>query len=312
MRRFRVTEDSMLPTLRPGDEIVATDSRPARTGDLVVFLHPHREDFWMVKRVVPPPEPIDDEEAWVASDNPDATLADSRTLGPLPAESLMPVVTRLDTNTFAEACQLLAAEDPALAAAMERHGMPQYWRRQPGLPTLVWLILEQQVSLASGLATYRRLGEAAAGVTPEGIAKLGVNGMRAIGVTRQKAGYLAELAEKVLAGEADLNSLDGLPYSEARERLLALRGVGPWTADTYLLAAHGHPDVFPVGDRALQVGAAEVLGITSVSDPEELEILGEPWRPVRAAAARIIWHAYLAARGKAEPVDPVHGTPGTA
>ena len=169
------------------------------------------------------------------------------------------------------------------------------------------MILEQQVSLASGLAAYRRLGEALGEVSAQGIAALGVEGLRALGITRQKAAYLVELSEKILSVEVELDALGELPYAEAREKLLVLRGVGPWTADTYLLSSAGQVDVFPAGDRALQVGAAEVLGLASPPKPEELEILAEPWRPVRAVAARIIWHAYLSARGKAEPVDPVHG-----
>ncbi|MFQ5522001.1 MAG: hypothetical protein ACE5F5_00280 [Acidimicrobiia bacterium] len=312
MRRFRVAEQSMLPTLRPGEEIVATDSRPARPGDLVVFSHPDRNHFWMVKRMVSPREPLEQGLAWVVSDNPEVTRADSRTLGPVPLASLMPVVTRLDEGTFVEACRLLEAEDQALAKALEVYGIPEFWRRREGLPTLVWLILEQQVSLASGLATYRRLGEALGEMTAEALAGLDVDGLRALGITRQKAAYLVELAGGVIRGEVDPDSWGKLSYPEARERLLALRGVGPWTADTYLLSVAGHPDVFPTGDRALQVGTAEVMGLSSVPDVEELEILSQPWRPVRAVAARIIWHAYLAARGKAEPADPVHGPSKTA
>jgi DNA-3-methyladenine glycosylase II len=83
-----------------------------------------------------------------------------------------------------------------------------------------------------------------------------------------------------------------------------VKGIGPWTADAYLLSALGFPDVFPVGDRALQVGTGEVLGMSSVPDEEELEIVSAPWRPIRAAAARVIWHAYLKRRGRVEPLDP--------
>ena len=98
-----------------------------------------------------------------------------------------------------------------------------------------------------------------------------------------------------------------LPLSEARHTLLGVKGIGPWTADVYLLSALRFPDVFPLGDRALQVGTGEVLDMITVPDRDELELLSLPWRPIRAAAARIIWHAYLATRGRVEPPDPTGG-----
>jgi len=88
---------------------------------------------------------------------------------------------------------------------------------------------------------------------------------------------------------------------------VAIKGIGPWTADAYLLSALRLPDVFPVGDRALQVGVMEALGLGAIPSPEELEILSAPWRPVRAVAARLIWHRYLASRGRVEPPDPLFG-----
>ena len=294
----------MRPTLVPGDEVVATDSRQSSIGDVVVFPHPGREDFWMVKRRVSPPDSLGPGLAWVMSDNLSVTRADSRSLGPLPVESLMPVVDRLDAVTFAEACVLLASEDPALAAVVERHGVPEFWQRTPGFANLVLLILEQQVSLESGAAVYRRLLESAGGVTPEAILDLGGEGVMASGVTRQKTGYILDLAQAILDEVLDLDALSTADRDTAREVLLGLRGVGPWTADVYLLSALAHPDMFPVGDRALQVGTAEVLGMTSIPDPGQLEILSQPWRPVRAVAARLLWHAYLTTRGRVEPITP--------
>ena len=300
MRRFRVAEDSMRPTLQPSDEIVATDSLAPAVGDIVIFPHPDRHDFWMVKRMVVPPQPIGNDHAWVVSDNPEVTRADSRTLGPVPNADLMTMVKHLDATTFVEACELFAGEDETLAGVIDRHGVPDFWHRAPGLQTLVLLILEQQVSLESGAAMYRRLEEATGGVTSLSISGLGIEGLRSIGVTRQKADYLISLAE----GTFDVDTIADFPLHEARDALLSLRGVGPWTADAYLLSALRHPDIFPLGDRALQVGVGEVLGMRRAPDEDELELLSEPWRPIRAAAARLIWHAYLSARGRVEPPDP--------
>lgn len=304
MRRFEIAQDSMQPNLTPGDEVVAVDSREPSIGDVVVFPHPGRSEFWMVKRVAEPPKPIDPGQVWVMSDNAGATRADSRSLGPLPKASMWTVIDRLDPSSFAEACALLAAEDESLGSIVEEHGVPEFWAREPGFPTLVWLILEQQVSLESGAAMYRRLHEAAGSVTPRAILGLGDDSLRSLGVTRQKSGYLLDLAASVLSGELDVGRLGRVTEAEARAILTSIRGIGPWTADAYLLSAVRHADVFPVGDRALQVGTAEALGMSSVPEPEELELLAQPWKPIRAAAARIIWHGYLARRDRVEPVDP--------
>lgn len=307
MRRFEIAQESMLPNLRPGQEIVAVDTREPQIGDVVVFEHPKRDDFWVVKRLAEPPHRIGDDEAWVLSDNTEATRADSRTIGPVPRSSLWTAVDHLDPATFAEACELLASEDESLATVLDRHGPPVFWERQPGLPTLVWLILEQQVSLESGAEMYRRVHGATGSITAESIIELGTDRLRGIGVTRQKTSYLLSLAEAIVRGELALDDLEELGEAEARKRLLALHGIGRWTADAYLLSALRFPDVFPVGDRALQVGVGETLGMESTPDEEQLEILSRPWRPVRAAAARIIWHGYLSDRGRIEPTDPTVG-----
>lgn len=291
----------MLPSLRPGDEFVATSSRPARIGDIVALPHPNRSDFWLVKRRVTPPQPLPDDLAWVASDNTGVAAVDSRAFGPVPASSLLPRVERLDPVVFAEAVELLASEDESLQAVVEEHGVPELWTRPPGFATLALLVLEQQVSLESGAAVFRRLSAAAGGITPEKLLALGEEGIRSAGVTRQKAGYLVELAERVGTGDLDLEALEREPEDRAREILLSCRGIGPWTADVYLLSALRHLDVFPVGDRALQVGTGEVLGLAEPPSPDDLEFLSQPWRPVRAVAARLIWHAYLARRGRSEP-----------
>lgn len=309
MRRFEIAQDSMLPNLRPGDEVVAIDSRSPEVGDVVVFPHPRRDDFWLVKRMAVPPREIGDDEAWVLSDNPAPTRADSRTLGPIDRRSLWKVVERLDPDSFGEACRLLAEEDEDLAAILETHGLPEFWERRPGFQTLVLLILEQQVSLESGAAMYRRLKTALDGVDAKAIDGFGEEGLRSIGVTRQKTGYLLDIARMDLSGELSLGSLDRMGAMAARQSLLRLRGVGPWTADAYLLSALRFPDIFPTGDRALKVGTGETLGLKAVPDQEQLEIVSHPWRPIRAAAARLIWHAYLTNRGRVEPPDPTltHG-----
>lgn len=290
----------MRPTLAPGDEIVATDSRAPQIGEIVVFPHPQREDFWMVKRRVAPTTPLPDDQGWVLSDNPEATRADSRKFGPIPIDQLRPVVDRLSATTFEEGRKLLIAEDPALKQVVSTYGVPEFWRRPPGFETMVLFILEQQVSLESGAAVYRRLVAAAGQMTPAAVMELGSARIMATGVTRQKTSYITDLAMALTSGEFDFDLVGRSSLPEARARLLALRGIGPWTADVYLLSALGHIDTFPVGDRALQVGTQEILEMNSVPNPDELEVLSDSWRPLRAVAARLIWHAYLTRRGRKE------------
>ncbi len=287
----------MSPTLQPGQEVVAVNTREPTPGNLVVFEHPDREGFWLIKR-------LEDESGWVTSDNAEVADGDSRTLGPIPMARLWDVVTELDTETFDHACHLLAAEDRHLAALVERWGIPDFWHRQPGFATLTLLILEQQVSLESGAAMYGRLAALIGEVEAEAVLAAGDDALRAIGVTRQKTSYLLEISRLIVQGMLDLDELSAQPTEVSRARMLSIKGIGPWTADAYLLSALRRPDMWPVGDRALQVGTAEALGMREVPDEASLEIIAEPWRPVRAAAARLIWHAYLSERGRVEPPDP--------
>lgn len=210
------------------------------------------------------------------------------------------LVEPLEDESFVAYARELAQRDPAIGAVVEAYGLPTFWRRPASFATLVLLVVEQQVSLASAKAVFDRLMAALGTVTPETLALASPDLLGQVGLTRQKQRYVQLLANAVLDGTFDLGGLAALPDSEARRQLLALTGIGPWTADVYLLSALGRPDMWPVGDRALQVGVGEVLGHQVVPTPIELEALGEPWRPVRAVAARLVWHAYLCRRGRAE------------
>ena len=304
IRRFRVSEESMLPALEPGEEIVVTDSRRPTPGEIVVLLHPYRDGFWLVKRMVEPDTSIPDGMAWVLSDNHEATKADSRSFGPIPIGNLMPRVERLDKAAFTEAIQLLGEEDSALLSLLAEHGAPPFSVRPPGFETLVMLIMEQQLTLESAMATYRRLDDLCGEVEPRSVLEVGEHGLRTIGVSRQKTGYLLGLAEAFSSGAFDVQGLGQATESEARKRLTTLKGVGPWTADVYLLSALRHTDIFPLRDRALQVGTQEALGLSRVPPEDQLELLSQPWRPIRSAAARLIWHGYLQRRGRGEPANP--------
>jgi DNA-3-methyladenine glycosylase II len=170
------------------------------------------------------------------------------------------------------------------------------WARRPGFATLLRIVLEQQVSLASAQAIYRRLAAAAGEVDPLSILALGMSGLRGAGLTSQKASYVLGLAEGVLDGRLELRRLSRYDDREAREHLMQFRGIGPWTAGIYLLMALRRPDIWPPGDLALHKALGRMNGSVGVPSSMEAETLASCWRPLRAVAARILWHAYLAER----------------
>jgi DNA-3-methyladenine glycosylase II len=211
-------------------------------------------------------------------------------------------VDALTAESFRAQAADLARRDRALGVVVEDYGMPDFWHRPASFATLVLLVVEQQVSLTSAKAVFDRLALALGTVTPASLLSADVDILVQAGLTRQKQRYLRLLAAAAAEGVLDLPSLAGGSDEEARAVLLTLTGIGPWTADAYLLSALRRPDVWPSGDRALQVGVAEVLGLDEIPTARQLDVLGERWRPVRAVAARLVWHAYLCRRGRAETI----------
>jgi DNA-3-methyladenine glycosylase II len=159
-------------------------------------------------------------------------------------------------------------------------------------------VLEQQVSLASAQAAFDRLVRAADPLTPARFLELSDAELLAIGFSRQKARYGRELASAVEGGRLDLDGLASLDDEGVRVALEAIPGIGPWTSTIYLLMVLGRPDVWPVGDIALQQAVAEVVGLDHRPPPDEMARIGEPWRPWRSVAARLLWHDYLGRRGR--------------
>jgi DNA-3-methyladenine glycosylase II len=209
------------------------------------------------------------------------------------------MIRTLTRRTLLSAVRALAIADPALAASVERFGPPPLWAREPSYATLVHLVLEQQVSLASAQAAFGRLEVALAGtVEPSAFLGLSDADLRAIGFSRQKAGYARDLAG-ALADGFDLEGLVGLSDDEVRTNLMRFRGIGRWTADIYLIMCLRRPDVWPHGDQALATAARELLELPARPTFDALERRARSWRPHRATAARILWHHYLSVRGRA-------------
>lgn len=209
-------------------------------------------------------------------------------------------MTSLTPRSLRSAARQLADTDPVLGASVERFGPPPLWARDPSYATLVHLILEQQVSLASAQAANDRLVEAIGVPTPAGFLTLDDVKLRAIGFSRQKAGYARDLATALLDG-FDLDALSGLSDDDVRAQLVQLRGIGRWTADVYLTMCLLRPDVWPHGDQALATAAMEVADLSQRPTFTQLGEMAERWWPYRAVAARILWHHYLRVRGL--PVD---------
>ena len=207
----------------------------------------------------------------------------------------LPALTEADLPT---AVAVLSARDPGLATIAARFGVPPLWARDPGFPTLVHLILEQQVSLASAKAAFDRLVAATDPLTPASLLRLDDAELLAIGFSRQKARFSRALAESVATGAVDLDALPDLEDDEVDRRLTTVPGIGPWTATIYRLMVLLRPDAWPVGDIALAQAVAETRGLAGRPTQDELRAIAENWRPWRAVAARMLWHHYLSVRAE--------------
>ena len=213
---------------------------------------------------------------------------------PSPAEPL--------TNaTLALAVRVLSECDPALGAVVDRFGLPPMWAREPGFPTLIYVMLEQQVSLASAKAAFDRLLAACNPLTPASFLELNDQQLFEIGFRRQKTRYGRELARAILSGALDLDALPSLDDDGVDAALTSVVGFGPWTATIYRLMVLLRPDAWPVGDIALAQAITEVRGLPSRPAASEMLVLAEGWRPWRSVAARILWHHYLSVRAQALP-----------
>ncbi len=209
---------------------------------------------------------------------------------------MAPAGRRLTNATLRFATAELSARDADLAASVRRFGTPPLWGRRPGFPTLVRIILEQQVSLAAARTMYLRLMQRVGTVSPQSIVALGVPGLRELGFTGQKAGYCHELAARLLRGHLDLSAIARAPDDVGRQALLAVRGLGPWSVDIYYLMALRRPDVWPHGDLALAEAVFRTKRLRARPDASRLTRLAAAWAPWRSVAARILWHHYLSVR----------------
>ncbi|NEU74650.1 DNA-3-methyladenine glycosylase 2 family protein [Hassallia byssoidea VB512170] len=202
----------------------------------------------------------------------------------------------LTEDNFADGLNFLISRDSDLAEIFTRFGKPPLWIREPGFSTLIQIILEQQVSLASAKAVYTRLQAAISPITPELFLQLDDVEIKRIGFSRQKTLYARTLAQSIIAGQLDLSSLSTMDDEEVRSILKKLKGIGDWTVDIYLMMALRRPDSLPKGDLGLILAIQKVKRLEHRPSSAEIELIAEIWRPWRAVATRLLWHYYLSER----------------
>lgn len=198
----------------------------------------------------------------------------------------------LSKAQLVEGIDAVAAQEPAIAAAVQRVGYPEERIRPTGYRTLLRTIVGQQVSVAAAASMWNKLtAHLGEDVPTDRLLASSFDELRACGLSRQKQGYARSLCELVESGELDL---DDLPEDDeaAIEQLTRIKGIGRWSAEIYLLFAEGRPDIWPAGDLAVQVGIGKILELPDRPSEKETRALAEDWRPHRGALAIFTWHSY--------------------
>ncbi|HXG84390.1 MAG TPA: hypothetical protein VNI84_10215 [Pyrinomonadaceae bacterium] len=203
------------------------------------------------------------------------------------------MIKTLDEKNLAAICGKIADADADLAYIFETYGTPPLWKREANFATLVHIILEQQVSLAAALSAFNKLKEKIDEITPEKVLRLSDEELKAAYFSRQKISYARDLAAAILENKLNLRSLESLPDADVKHELKKIKGIGDWTADIYLLMALLRPDVMPKGDLALHVAWRNLKELPEKPNSEEFLTIAERWKPLRAVAARLLWHFYL-------------------
>ncbi|MBA4184929.1 MAG: DNA-3-methyladenine glycosylase 2 family protein [Acidobacteria bacterium] len=207
------------------------------------------------------------------------------------------MIKTLDENNLITACKKLSKQDKDLAFIFQTYGLPPLWAREAGFATLIHIILEQQVSVASALSAFDKLrGKLNGEITPENLLSLSDAEMKAAYFSRQKIVYARDLAQNILNGNLDLNRFGNLSNEEIKHELKNIKGIGDWTADIYLLMAMLRADVMPKGDLALHIAWQRLKRLELRPTSDEFLQIAERWKPLRSVAARLLWHFYLNAK----------------
>jgi len=211
------------------------------------------------------------------------------------------MINKFTQATFHSICNQLAAIDADLDRVIQTYGYPPMWSRPNTFESLVHIILEQQVSLASALSALNKLRERVQDITPARVLLLTDEEMKACYLSRQKMAYVRYLAEAILGGQINLHEFETLPDHEIRAKLIALKGIGNWTIDVYLMFVLQRADLFPVGDLAAVNAFKRLKALPQATMREELITLAQQWQPYRTVATMLLWHYYLSAPKKEQP-----------
>ena len=207
-------------------------------------------------------------------------------------------ISTFNKENFYGYCNILALEETIFKAILTEYGYPPFWSRQPGFETLIHIILEQQVSLASALAAYSKLKQKLNVITPELLIALPDDDLKDCYFSRQKIIYAKHLASCILSGKLVIEDLGNQNNETVSSQLQQVKGIGNWTSDVYLMMALHRTDCFPIGDIALVNSMKHELHLDKLCAKELLLSIAENWRPYRTIAAYLLWHAYLQKRGK--------------
>lgn len=202
-------------------------------------------------------------------------------------------IKTFNAGNFQAVCNQLAAIDPDLKIILEKYGFPPMWTRNNTFESLLHIILEQQVSLASALATLNKLKERLQDIRPDNILLLNDEEMKTCYVSRQKAVYIRGLAQAILSGSIVLQDFETMTDEAIRGQLIQLKGIGHWTIDVYLMFVLQRSDFFPIGDVALVNALKHLKNLDKSILKENLLVLAEKWKPNRSVASMMLWHYYL-------------------
>ncbi|HYJ87350.1 MAG TPA: hypothetical protein VEW46_14910 [Pyrinomonadaceae bacterium] len=202
----------------------------------------------------------------------------------------------LTETTLVKAAKQLAKRDKDLASIFKTLGPPPLWARPPGFSTLIKIILEQQVSLASAASIFARLEKSVVPFRPARVLELGETHLKQQGLTRQKIAYCLHLAQCLNDKRLRLSQLSRMSDEQTKAALMEIKGLGSWSADVYLLMALRRADIWPAGDLALAIAMMKLKELAFRPNPSQLDEMAEPWRPYRSVAARMLWQYYLAGK----------------
>ncbi|RYY36057.1 MAG: DNA-3-methyladenine glycosylase 2 family protein [Sphingobacteriaceae bacterium] len=203
------------------------------------------------------------------------------------------MLNTFNQSNFQALCNTLTARDADLKTVIDTYGYPPMWIRPNTFETLVHIILEQQVSLASALSALNKLRERVQDITPARLLLLTDDELKACYFSRQKTAYTRYLAEAILSGQINLHEFEQMPNDEIRGHLTALKGIGNWTVDVYLMFVLQCADIFPIGDLAAVNALKKVKSLPTRITREEMILAAQQWQPYRTIATMILWHWYL-------------------